>query len=160
MYFYGESVKNAPWTSEWTNIKWKYSGPLTLSSLFSIYEISSSKYPGQSFTPTCPWLVSYKTNNFQLNDCIENVFWISINNMDPNNGSHRGCLLERVKWTCLHFHLSSNISALTFDLFPPLPPLILDVSFTTNICCVTWYSNIHDDELSAQGSPLNIIWWC
>ena len=121
MYFYGESVKNAPWTSEWTNIKWKYSGPLTLSSLFSIYEISSSKYPGQSFTPTCPWLVSYKTNNFQLNDCIENVFWISINNMDPNNGSHRGCLSERVKWTCLHFHLSSNISALTFDLFSPLP---------------------------------------
>ena len=158
MYFYGESVKNAPWTSEWTNIKWKYSGPLTLSSLFSIYEISSSKYPGQSFTPTCPWLVSYKTNNFQLNDCIENVFWISINNMDPNNGSHRGWLSERVDM----FTFSPFLKHFSFNFWPLLspPPLILGVSFTTNICCVTWYSNIHDDELSAQGSPLNIIWWC
>ena len=107
---------NGPILNENTAALW----PSVPCSLFT-RSVAQNIQEGQSFTPTCPWLVSYKTNNFQLNKCIENVFWISINNMDPNSGSHRGCLLERVKWTCLHFHLSSNISALTFDLFSPLP---------------------------------------
>ena len=39
--------------------------------------------------------------------------------MDPDNASQKGCLSVWMKWTCLHFHLFSNIQALTFNPFPP-----------------------------------------
>ena len=86
----------------------------------------------------------YKTNNFQLNGRLLSLHWESLLTTWIQTMPVRRCLSVWVKWTCLHFHLSSNIQALTFDLLPPPPShLIMGVSFTTNISCVSGYSNMY-----------------